>query len=290
MASVPDFILPNNKATKLANPACAYCGAKPTPDNPLTDEHVVGRRFVPRGAFANEWCLILRACQRCNNEKADLEDDISAVTLLPPLGRSHEDQTLAALSARKARGSMSRRTGKPVAESSEQSTLKGLMMPGVDVTFGFIAPPQLDRERVIRLACFHLQGFFYLITYDDAQGTGSGLPGTVGMVNHAPLQDWGNGLQRGFASLTRDWPMRVEGTGASGHFRIAIRHDPAGADLWSFALEWNKSHRLVGFFGDLDAAQTYVDTLPPLQWRRAGPSVRMRREIPLAEEEDVLFG
>src|SRR5947209_4814937 len=47
--------LPNNKATKLANITCAYCGGEAEPDNPLTDEHVIGRKFVPKGSFAKGW-------------------------------------------------------------------------------------------------------------------------------------------------------------------------------------------------------------------------------------------
>ncbi len=41
--------LPNNKVTPLATVICAYCGMEGRADNPLTDEHVIGRRFVPKG-------------------------------------------------------------------------------------------------------------------------------------------------------------------------------------------------------------------------------------------------
>ncbi len=41
--------LPNNKMTRLANVTCAYCGMEGWVYNPWTDEHVVGRRFVPKG-------------------------------------------------------------------------------------------------------------------------------------------------------------------------------------------------------------------------------------------------
>src|SRR6266852_1995241 len=88
-------VLPNNKATKLANITCVYCGREETSEQPLTDEHVVGRRFVPKGSFATGWALIARACEDCNNEKSDLEDDISAITLIPDLGTTHERPGLA---------------------------------------------------------------------------------------------------------------------------------------------------------------------------------------------------
>jgi hypothetical protein len=281
--------LPNNKATRLDNISCIYCGGAPDRANPLTDEHVIGRRFVPKGSLATGWSLIARACERCNNEKADLEDDISAITLLPDLGEGHEDETLAALAARKAKGSRSRRTKKLIVDSYEEDKISGKLMQSVDVSFGFVAPPQLDPDRGRRLAYLHLQAFFYLITYDDARRTGGFIPGAIGWLNEASRRDWGNSLQRGFADLTQAWPARVEGTGAAGFFKISIRREPAGAELWSFALEWNRAHRIIGFFGDLDRAQVHIDQIPPLTWQRIDPTRRMRREIALDPQEDRLF-
>ena len=281
--------LPTNKATRLDNVGCIYCGDTGDVSNPLTDEHVIGRRFVPKGSFASGWSLIARACQRCNNEKADLEDDISAITLLPDIGNGHEEADLAALALRKARASRSRRTKKLVIDSYEENKISGKLMHSVDVSFGFVAPPQLERERVRRLAQLHLQGFFYLITYDESRKTGGFIPGSIGWLNEASRRDWGNSLQRGFADLTLAWPARVEGTGAAGFFKVAIRRDPAGAELWSFALEWNRAFRIIGFFGDLEAAQICVDQIPPLSWQRIDATQRMRREVELTDEDDRLF-
>src|SRR5947209_4944585 len=97
--------LPINKATRIDNATCIYCGERSAPDNPLTAEHVIGRRFVPRGSFAQGWALIGNACQECNNAKADLEDDISAVTIQPVPGERHADPKLHDEAARKALGS-----------------------------------------------------------------------------------------------------------------------------------------------------------------------------------------
>lgn len=288
-AAPPLAHLPNNKATRLKNVTCVYCGDEGGPENPLTDEHVVGRRFVPKGSFATGWCLIALACQSCNNAKADLEDDISAITLLPHLGESHDDPSLAEIAARKAKGSRSRRTKKPIIDSYEENKISGKLMQSVDVSFGFTAPPQLDSERVRQLAYLHLQAFFYLITYDSERKTGGFIPGAIGWLNEASRRDWGNSLQRGFADLTRHWPPRVEGTGASGFFKISIRRDPTGAEVWSFALEWNRALRVIGFFGNLDHARSYVDQLQPLNWQRIDATQRIRREIELDPSDDRLF-
>ena len=89
--------------------------------------------------------------------------------------------------------------------------------------------------------------------------------------------------------LSRIRCLRAEGTGAAGFFKVAIRRDPAGAELWSLALEWNRAFRIIGFFGDLEAAQVYVDQIPPLSWQRIDATQRMRREVELADEDDRLF-
>jgi hypothetical protein len=112
---------------------CAYYGAAETFENPLTSEHVVGRRFVPRGSLAGGWCLILQACRNCNNKKSDLEDDISAITLMPDMGTGHADPKLAILAEQKAEGSFSRRTGKIVADSAESMEVGSEFMPGAHI-------------------------------------------------------------------------------------------------------------------------------------------------------------
>ena len=281
--------LPNNKATILDNVACAYCALPKNQHNALTKEHVVGRNFVPRGSFKKGWSLILRACRACNTKKSDLENDISAITLLPDLGDRHTDPQLALLAERKASRAFSRRTKKPVAESTEEMPIMHQLMPGADIRVGLVAPPQIDASRVRELARFHLQGFFYLITYNPTTRMGGFIPGSILFLPGARRSDWGNSLLRSFADMTRGWSNRVIGTGAEGFFRIAIRREPAGSTVWSFALEWNKSFRTAGFFGDEDRAQEFGDQLRWPEMHRLNLTKRYRREIPLAPEDDVLF-
>jgi hypothetical protein len=281
--------LPNNKVTRLSNTTCVYCGVSGKQDNPLTKEHVIGRRFVPKGSLASGWALIVNACRSCNGEKADLEDDISAITLQPDLGREHENVVVSALARNKAKKARSRRTKKLVGDSDEHLALQGELAAGVNIRVGMIAPPQHVQERIRRLAQMHTQAFFYLITYDEDQQQGGFIPGRMAFLTDARRTDWGNPLLRGFAEFTATWQPRVVGTGAKGFFRIAIRRDSCGAELWSFALEWNAAHRIVGFFGDCEKAQLYVDTWPRVQMKQVSPTVRYREEVPLAPEDDVMF-
>jgi hypothetical protein len=193
------------------------------------------------------------------------------------------------LSRRKAQKSISRSSGKQVAESSETLKLNAEMMPGVNFAFSLIAPAQLDSLRTRRLAYMHLQAFFYLITYDKKSGKGGFMPGIHAWVIESRRSDWGNRVLRSFAELTKSWTPRVIGTGAEGYFRIAIRRDPSGAEVWSFALEWNQSFRIAGFFGDPQTVPVYVKALPNMDMHRIGPELRFREEIALPPNEDTLF-
>ncbi|MBG6073799.1 hypothetical protein IWX87_003580 [Polaromonas sp. CG_9.7] len=46
--------LPLNRAIVLRNINCAYCSKSFGPDLATTKEHVIGRRFVPRGVLYHE--------------------------------------------------------------------------------------------------------------------------------------------------------------------------------------------------------------------------------------------
>ena len=116
--------LTENRAAILHNSNCVYCGVSFEETN-HTKEHVVGRRFVPKGTLENQWNLIVRACKRCNEKKADLEDDISAILMQPNLSGEHvsDHASLKEESVKKAEGSISRRTKKLVKDSQEKTPL-----------------------------------------------------------------------------------------------------------------------------------------------------------------------
>jgi 5-methylcytosine-specific restriction endonuclease McrA len=88
--------LPANRVTRHHNGVCPYCGCQ-LELKKSTKEHVVGRRFVPRGKLDAHWNLLVNACEPCNNRKSDLEDDISAITLHPDLSGVNPDYDAAAI-------------------------------------------------------------------------------------------------------------------------------------------------------------------------------------------------
>ena len=141
---------PAMRPIRLRNINCVYCGGLFGADRLPTKEHVVGRRFVPRGCFDGQWNLIANACGKCNGDKADLEDDISAISMLPDAaGRyASDDPRLEAEAKRKSASAHSRRSGKAVAQSEEQMQLTQISGDAT-FTFTFTAPPQVDEKKCL---------------------------------------------------------------------------------------------------------------------------------------------
>jgi hypothetical protein len=274
----------------LHNPTCIYCGRAFDSDAPRTREHVIGRNFVPEGSFkANDWNLFVWACRTCNNEKAKLEGEISAITLQPNIGSTHPHETLNLLAERKAAKARSEATGRVVKDSRETFEHTYFINPSASITFSFVAPPRLVPERVKALAWAQLHAFFYFLTYSEHHQQGSGLPGGIAWYSFTHKPDWGNPHFLAFASLTKAWHGRIRAVAAEGYFRLAIKRDPSAIELWSFALEWNQNLRIVGFFGDAKAALAISASLPPFEWRYLDEATRMREETPLTSSEDEMF-
>ena len=285
--------LPPNKPVVLDNETCPYCGVCLDQEN-STKEHVIGRRFVPKGKFDSSWNLIVRACRECNRRKSDLEDDLSAVTMQPDSAGqfAREDQVLVAEATRKAAESISRRTRKPVSESSEVIKIRSSAVPGINLTFTLIGSPQVDDRRAFELASLQLSGFFYWITFNREQRRGRFWLGGCHGVNLAPRSDWGNPVQRAFMNAIAEWESRMLGVAADGYFKAAIRRHPEDA-CWSWALEWNESLRLIGFFGEQACAESVLHQFPETNGsvigQCGGNRLRFRSEVCLLPGDDVLF-
>ncbi len=135
--------------------------------------------------------------------------------------------------------------------------------------------------------------FFYWITYRDENKRGGKLPGQFFPILAAAKPDWGNTQKRWFMSATASWLWRVFAVGADGYFKIVIRRQAEGIDVWSWALEWNQNLRLVGFFGDPARLDALEQEIPQLKFEKLdhGPNAwsRFRTEVPLSESDDELF-
>ena len=286
--------LPSMDVIILENTTCPYCGVVLTEDT-IDKEHVIARRFVPKGKLHRSWNLIVNSCKPCNRIKADLEDDISAITMQPDaVGRfGHADPTTWTEARRKAERAYSRLTKKVVKDSHTQTKIHVSFEQNARVTFGFIGPPQLDRDRVYTLAQLQLMAFFYWITYRPEDKCGGWWNGEFYPVIEVPRTDWGNPVIMAFANAVVDWEPRVFASTADGFYKVAIRKHP-NTMCWSWALEWNHALRVVGFFGDGQEVQHFASSFPELKWltisRKPHATVRYRRESPLPEDKiDKLF-
>lgn len=285
--------LSTNRVVRLDNVSCPYCGEFLS-ESSSTKEHVIGRRFVPKGSLDGMWNLIVRACKECNTEKSILENDISAITQAgrywfggsaPVNGELNEAR-------RKAQNCKSIRTGKPVLHSQEQIKINLPFSPTATFSFNMVAPPQIDQDRIYHLARMQMMAFFYFITYNQETKLGGFWPEGFYMVSETHHGDWGNMLHRSFMNSVLDWQPSWIGITAKGYFKSIIRRHP-NAECWSWALEWNSNYRVIGFFGDKDVSQKLLDDFEKPHVSNSqtvdGEPIRFRQDVPLTNNEDNLF-
>lgn len=285
---------PANSVVVLKNLRCVYCGTWFDTLKP-TKEHVIGRRFVPKGKLNGQWNLIVQACKACNRRKSDLENDISGITLFPDQWGKHadpEDVDALESSRRKATNCISAITGLPIKDSIPRFTIKVPLAPGATLTFNMTANPELSEDRVYELARLHCMAFFFFVTYDAGKKVGGYWLGEFLPLMETVRADWGNPVMRTFAEAVVNWEPRVYAVTADGFFKIVIRRHPE-AVCWSWALEWNKTRRVIGFFGDVETAQVIASSFPKIEMNalKEHPNkyMRFRLDVPITEEEDVLF-
>jgi hypothetical protein len=281
----------NRPVVRLKNPRCPYCGKELSPEI-RSDDHLIGRCFVPKGSLNNIWNLFLNACKDCNGIKSDLENDISAITMQPDCFGQSPDELIRQEAMRKGAGSYSRRTRKPVAESAESITIVKNVGPAT-ITFALVSPPQVDDRRVAELAWFHVIACMYWLSFDETKQEGARFDEVFAPLSMAPRSDWGNDLQIAFMRTVATWEERLIGIAASGYFKVAIRK-LTDVRCWSWALEWNQSMRVIGLLGEPAAATTVQQDLPSLPLHAVGKSndgsrLSFRPEKPLAHSDDLMF-
>ena len=283
--------LPRSRPIVLPNVTCAYCGCALT-EKSASKEHVIGRRFVPVGTLYQEWNLILRVCRPCNVKKSDLEDDISVITMHHDAFGNAPSTEAAAEVQRKKNKSQSRKTGKSVGDSIENVMMQASIGTAATMTFSFTGPPQIESQRAFELARLQMVGFFYFLTYSQDKKCGHFWQGGFFPIMEAVKADWGNNIHRSFMGTVLDWEPKLLFSTAKDHFSATIRKHPS-FDLWSWAVEWNKSYRIVGFFGQEIPAKEALAALPSLEITSIAESetrwVRYRVDTPLKAEEDMLF-
>lgn len=282
------------RPTLLNNTTCIYCGCDIDRDS-RTKEHVIGRRFVPRGALENSWNLIAWSCLKCNNKKSRLEDDISAITMRGKVWAegAQGNEIIAREDQRKSPKSYSSRTRKPVAESDESVKINFAIAGGASISMNLIAPPQIDDARVDELTKHYLIGFFYFITYDSESRRGKFPPGKIYPIKNAIKSNWGNREHIEFMRMVLPWDYRLIAPGvANSHFRVAIRKHP-NSGCFSWAMEWNQHFRVAGFFGEPHHVIPFYEKIPNTSPRfdpeNKSPQFHITPDIALKEKDDIMF-
>ena len=161
------------------------------------------------------------------------------------------------------------------------------------MTFSYVGPPNADENRIAELARFQVVGLLYWLTYDEDRHMGGFVEGDFYPLRSALRSDWGNALHRGFMQRVATWENKLVGHTAGGYFQVAIRK-MKDMPCWSWALEWNRNIRAIGFLGEQSAVTGIIGELPALEFDSSfttddGTAWRRRREQPLPEEEDRLF-
>lgn len=245
------------KQTKLNNLTCPYCGNRLTQDN-ISIEHVIGRRFVTKKSLENQWNLILNACKDCNNAKADLEDDISSITLINKENQSYSTEEKEYL-RRKINNSLSRRTGKKISESKEEINANFLGL-NFKMSVGMICNPQIDFDRASLLAQLQLMAFVYNINYDNILKFGHHWTGEYKALFSSFESDWGNNIFLEFLTQTKDWNDYFFKLTAHDYYKCRIKQF-YNKNCFSWIIEWNKSYRIIGFFGDKELYEPIINTI-----------------------------
>ena len=288
-----------NRVPSKSNQYCLYCGqfVGEGADIQSNKEHLVGREFVPTGEFGDgrAFNFIFRACKRCNEEKAEAERHISSVTLYRSPARK-ESQRHNEIACRKAlRDFHPDKRGVLIQDSGDKFDVV-MNDFGMKMTFGISSPPQANSDYIDFLAFKHVQGLCSLIVTANplvAEETRLLSYENFHLFESYSHADWGNSHMLAIMERANDMPCYLNVTTANGFFKAILRRDQGDKEEWFWALEWNKSLRVVGAISPFRDIPKLFRNLPALRWNelgeQGGARTRVRMEEPLADEQDTLF-
>ncbi|MBU1194081.1 MAG: HNH endonuclease [Proteobacteria bacterium] len=291
------------------NVRCPYCGRdlNETPGIKRIKEHVIGRKFIPKTYLENEWNFIVDACDDCNNEKGWLENGLSTISTLKLTGNSDLPIEVQDDLKRKIGNpgsdnifgkSKHPETNEPVANSFIETKIKG-NLGKANISFSFTAPPQAPTSET-SLACYHIQAFFFLISNVNANDIKKSKAFTQKSIYLSkeyikPLYilrepDWGNIPALELTKRTRNWRIFCNINTAKGFFRAVIRKSPdEEKSSFFWALEWNKSIRIIGMIMNSEQNYAVLENLPKEPLEKINSTVSVRKERQIKKEDDILF-
>lgn len=135
----------------------------------------------------------------------------------------------------------------------------------------------------------------FAVTYKDEMRRGQPISGVFIPVDSSAVTNWGNPVQRWFMDRVEHWRSSFVNSLANDFFRVALRRAASNVNLWSWALEWNRNYRLIGFFGDDMLVENELKSMPPRPTSIPagttpdGAILRFTPDVMLPDEVDVLF-
>lgn len=282
-----------------SNQYCLYCGRFVGEGSKVASnkEHLIGRQFIPSGEFGigTSFNFIFRACRTCNAEKGKVEGHISSVTLFTG-PEKHSSQTHKDLACRKAAKEYHPDKKQTLIKDSSDSLRIVGTFGGAGINFGISGPPQAARGYSEFLAFRHIQGIFSLITsHHPHTSDGTSLLDCryfhlFGLYNHT---DWGNQHLLEIMDRVQFTNCYANIHTANGFFKAIMRRTDGKNGEWFWALEWNKSCRLVGAIAQPNRTPVVFEGLPTLNWKKHAIQDKqetiIRKEIPLELHQDILF-
>ena len=288
-----------HRSKSKSNQYCLYCGRLVGTNSSLESnkEHLIGREFVPTGEFGNGslFNFIFRACKECNDEKSDIERHLSSITLFNSPARN-DSQAHNEIAQRKAKKDYHpNKQGILIKDSGDSFTVSSDFGPA-SVSFDMSVPPQADEKCIELLAYRHVQGIFSLITSrDPLTAKGTCLLSKKYFHLHASFvnSDWGNLQLLKIMERASEIPCYANIETANGFFKAILRREKGKSGEWFWALEWNKSLRIVGAISPPERHPRIFEDLPSLKWNEIGQldgaRTRIRKEVPLEPERDLMF-
>lgn len=288
-----------NRSPSKSNQHCLYCGrfVGEGADIESNKEHLIGRDFVPTGEFDNgrAFNFIFRACKRCNDEKAEAERHLSAVTLYRSPARKEAEKYNEIAHRKGKRDYHPDKRGTLLQDSGDNFDVVANGF-GLKMTFGIKSPPQASPDYIDFLAFKHVQGLCSLIlTTNPLNAEETRLLSyecfhLFGSFSHA---DWGNSHMLAIIERTKEMPCVLNVSTANAFFRAILCVDRENTGEWFWALEWNKHLRIVGAISPCRETPKLFRDLPALSWNALGSQnevqTRVRMEEPLQDGQDTLF-
>lgn len=135
-------------------------------------------------------------------------------------------------------------------------------------SFGLSGPSPAAKDYIPELASYHIQALFALVTTPENRTKENVrlLPlDRFRVFGSYPHSDWGNPQLAEITRRAASWPCHAAIHTAGGFFRACLRrHESAG---WFWALEWNKSLRVVGRINHPAENNPLFENLPALDWK-----------------------